>query len=88
MKAWPHKFDTDPDEVPFLQAHRDQATIVRPATLPRAVFRDRDKVLAAAIAGKAGLIVTGDEDLLVLGQHCGIRILSPRQFVALLDRLG
>ena len=83
-----HKFDTDPDEVTFLQAYRDQATIVRPAALPRAVCRDRDddKVLAAAIAGKADLIVTGDEDLLVLGQHCGIRILSPRQFVELLDR--
>jgi predicted nucleic acid-binding protein len=56
---------------------------------PRAACRDRDddKVLAAAIAGKADLIVTGDEDLLVLGQHHGIRILSPRQFVELLDRL-
>jgi len=56
-----HKFDTDPDEVTFLQAYRDQATIVRPAALPRAVCRDRDddKVLAAAIAGKADLIVTG-----------------------------
>jgi len=83
-----HKFDTDPDDVPFLQAYRDQATIVRPTALPRAVCRDRDddKVLAAAIAGKADLIVTGDADLLVLGQHRGIRILSPRQFVELLDR--
>jgi putative PIN family toxin of toxin-antitoxin system len=83
------KFDTDPNDVPFLEAYRDQATIVRPAAMPLAVCRDRDddKVLAAAIAGKADLIVTGDEDLLVLGQHCGIRILSPRQFVELLDRL-
>lgn len=83
------KFDTDPNDVPFLEAYRDQATIVRPAALPRAVCRDHDddKVLAAAIAGKTDLIVTGDEDLLVLGQYRGIRILSPRQFVELLDRL-
>jgi putative PIN family toxin of toxin-antitoxin system len=83
------KFDTDPSDVPFLEAYRDQATIVRPAAMPLAVCRDRDddKVLAAAIAGKADLIVTGDEDRLVLGRRCGIRILSPRQFVELLDRL-
>jgi len=30
--------------------------------------------------------ITGDEDLLVLGQYQGVRVLSPRQFVELLDR--
>ena len=46
------KFDTDPHDVPFLEAYRDQATIVRPAAMPLVVCRDRDddKVLAAAIA--------------------------------------
>jgi predicted nucleic acid-binding protein len=32
------------------------------------------------------VIVTGDEDLLVLEKFRGIRILSPRQFLELLDR--
>ena len=47
---------------------------------------DDDMVLATAIAAQADLILTGDEDLLVLAEHGGIRILSPRQFVELLDR--
>jgi predicted nucleic acid-binding protein len=32
------------------------------------------------------VIVTGDEDLLVLKKFRGIEILSPRQFLELLDR--
>jgi predicted nucleic acid-binding protein len=47
-----------------------------------------DKVLETAVAGQADIILTGDRDLLVLGQHDGIRILSPRQFVELMDRRG
>jgi len=43
-------------------------------------------VLATALAGKADMIVTGDEDLLVLKEFRGIRILSPRQFLEILDR--
>lgn len=46
--------------------------------------RDDDHVLAAAVAGRADMIVTGDKDLLVLQTHAGIPILTPRQ---LLDRL-
>jgi predicted nucleic acid-binding protein len=41
-------------------------------------------VLATALAGKADVIVTGDEDLLVLKKFGGIRIVSPRQFLKLL----
>jgi predicted nucleic acid-binding protein len=45
-------------------------------------------VLATAVAGRADVILTGDDDLLVLGEYQGIRILSPRQFVELMDRRG
>jgi predicted nucleic acid-binding protein len=48
--------------------------------------RDDDNVLATAVAGQADIILTGDDDLLVLGEYNGIRILSPRQFVELMDR--
>ena len=56
--------------------------------LPARVCRDKndDVVLATALAGKADVIVTGDDDLLVLKTFRGIRILSPRQFLELLDR--
>ena len=43
-------------------------------------------VLATAVAGKADVIVTGDDDLLVLKTFRGIRILSPRKFLELVDQ--
>ena len=45
---------------------------------------DDDAVLAAAIAGKALAIVTGDNDLLVLIEHRGVRIVTPRDFASTL----
>jgi putative PIN family toxin of toxin-antitoxin system len=46
---------------------------------------DDDKYIAVAKEGLAGFIVTGDRDLLDLGQHGEIRILTPREFLAVLD---
>ena len=43
-------------------------------------------LLATALAGKADVIVTGDEDLLVPKKFRGIEILSPRKFLERLDR--
>ncbi len=84
------KFDTDPADVPFLKAYRERATVVRPKALPKQVCRDRDddKVLATAAAGRADVILTGNDDLLVLREYRGIRILSPRQFVEMMDGGG
>jgi putative PIN family toxin of toxin-antitoxin system len=45
---------------------------------------DDDVVLAGAVAGRADVIVTGDEDLLVLRQHEGIPIVTPRKFLSLM----
>ncbi len=44
--------------------------------------RDDDAVLAAAIAAEASAIVTGDRDLLVLVEHQGSRIVTPRDFAS------
>ena len=41
-------------------------------------------VLAAAVEGRAGAIVTGDGDLLTLGEHEGIAIVTPRAFLDLI----
>ncbi len=40
---------------------------------------DDNKILELAINGKADLIITGDDDLLVLKEFRGIKILSPSQ---------
>jgi len=47
---------------------------------------DDDKYLAAAVEGRATLIVTGDPDLLALGAYKGVRIVNPRIFLGLLGR--
>ena len=83
-----NKFAVDPDELPLLRQLHEEAEIVAPVRLDERVCRDEgdDMLLASAIAGKADVIVTGDEDLLVLKKFRGIKILSPRQFLELLDR--
>jgi uncharacterized protein len=66
---------------------RSAAILVEGAVRNRVVTADPDddKYIAAAQDGLATFIVTGDRDLLELGQHGEIRILSPRQFLAVLD---
>ncbi|MGC2627706.1 MAG: putative toxin-antitoxin system toxin component, PIN family [Candidatus Udaeobacter sp.] len=73
-----------------LEAYADLCEFVEPEPLDKRVCRDKDDdvVLATALAGNADVIVTGDEDLLVLKKFRGIEILSPRQFLERLDRTG
>jgi predicted nucleic acid-binding protein len=46
---------------------------------------DDDVVLAAAVESHASAIVTGDIDLLALGEYEGIAIVTPRAFLDLID---
>lgn len=43
-----------------------------------------DAVLAAALEGRASVIVTGDDDLLSLEEYEGVAIVTPRAFVDLI----
>lgn len=58
------------------------AEIVEPMPLASAVCRDVDDdwILATALAGSCSCLITGDKDLLALGEHAGIRILAPVEF--------
>jgi hypothetical protein len=82
------RFALDPNEIPLLAIYRERARSVAALVSPDPVYRDPDddRVLGTAMAAKADAIVTGDQDLLILGRHGGIRILSPRQFLEVLDR--
>ncbi len=62
------------------------AEVLEPQPLAIPVCRDADDdwILAAALAGKADALVTGDKDLLVLKRYEGIPILAPRDCLALL----
>jgi putative PIN family toxin of toxin-antitoxin system len=81
------KFDRDAEAVPLFAAYRDRAQMVEPQTLNAPVCRDPDDdlILATAVAARADVIVT-DDDLLTLGVFEAVRILSPRQFLEMLDQ--
>lgn len=68
----------------FVDDLRKIAVIVSPATMPRVIERDADDdhVLAAALAGNADLIASGDKlHVLPLGSYQGIPIVSAREAV-------
>ena len=46
---------------------------------------DDDKCLAAAVAGRASFVVTGDPHLLTVGEYEGVRIITPRVFLGFLS---
>jgi putative PIN family toxin of toxin-antitoxin system len=77
------KFGLAAEDLPLLDLYHRHAKWVDPRALLKPVCRDADDdwVLATALAGTADVIVTGDGDLLALGTHEGVRILSPRQFI-------
>jgi len=62
------------------------ATEVRPTVVERVVAKDADddEVIAAALAAKADIIVTGDRHLLSLLSYGGVRILTPGEAVRML----
>ena len=57
--------------------------IVTPTPLDSPVCRDPDddQILALAFDGDAQVLVTGDDDLLVLSSFNGVPIISPREFL-------
>jgi putative PIN family toxin of toxin-antitoxin system len=77
------QFTLGPSSLAFLEQFRLRVRIVEPAQLNARVSRDADDdvVLATAVAAGAALIVTGDQDLLVIGRYGGVEIVSPRDFL-------
>lgn len=47
-----------------------------------------DYLLAYTLLGRGDYLVTGDEDLLVLGEVEGVKVIRPAEFKEVLDRLG
>jgi len=66
---------------------RRLAEVVEPPPLPQPVCRDPDddQVLALASAAKVDVIVSGDNDLLLLGSFEGTPIIGPAQAVRLIE---
>ena len=78
------KFLSIESRIGFLKRYR-QAPRRVPIPAPIRACRDQrdDRFLEVAVHGIAGMIVTGDEDLLPLDGFRGLRILTPRAFLEL-----
>lgn len=50
-----------------------------------ATHAEDDLVLATALSGNADYLVTGDKGLLSVGSYRGVRIVTPRDFLDILD---
>ena len=61
---------------------KSRCSVVATQSLPSPVSRDPDddNVIATAISGTCGYIITGDKDLLELGKTGEILIISPNDF--------
>lgn len=81
------KFALSQQEITDVRAVLTEATkeIVRQVGPIEPVCRDRDdnKILACALAADADLLVTGDEDLLIMKKYGKTRIISPKEFEGL-----
>ena len=60
---------------------RDQTIVEKPSRVLAIKIRDADdaRVLASAVAGGAELLVTGDQDLLVLAARAPVPIVTSRE---------
>lgn len=60
-----------------------ESELCRPVSLAHPVCEDPndDKFIAAAISGKANIIVSGDKHLLRITGYHGIRVVTPREFI-------
>lgn len=75
------RFEATPGQLASAESLlRDQTIIPKPRTASPIRIRDRDDewVLASAISGAAGLLVTGDKDLLVMATQSPLPLLAPR----------
>ncbi len=70
----------------FLAAFVERAVLTEPTETIRAC-RDAsdDKFLELAVCGNASYIITGDEDLLALHPFRGIAILTPQEFLRVVE---
>ena len=82
-------FDTRADEL--VERYAALVSLVTPAAVPRVVANDPadDHVIAAAVAARVGLIVSGDrKHLLPIGSHQGIAIVTAVQALETLGVTG
>ena len=82
-RALTHELKLPKEQVTAAKAVFDAAEIIeKPAKPSKVPIRDRTDrwVLAVAIAGRAEVLVTGDDSLLSMASETSLLILSPKAF--------
>lgn len=72
------------DVAPYLELIPIYGEMITDRKLPEPISRDPDddKFIACAVAAKAKVIVSGDQDLLEVGTYKNISIVTPKKFIA------
>ncbi len=67
---------------------RRVSTVVEPREAIEVIAKDPDdnRILEAAVAGKAEMIISGDRHLLDIRSFRGVPVVTPRQFLDLLRK--
>ena len=71
----------DPEPIVSLVIRRGVFVADEAFAQPVSVDQDDDKFLAAAVAGRSNIVVSGDRHLLQVSGHAGIDVLTPAQFI-------
>jgi putative PIN family toxin of toxin-antitoxin system len=66
----------------FIRLVREDSLLCEPGDLPGIKLKDKDDlgILSAAVGGGVNVIVTGDQEMQMVGMVAGLKIMSPRQF--------
>lgn len=82
------KYSVDPAEVErlriFLES-RPVSVAITARVHGVATHPEDDLILATAVSGQADFLVTGDRHLLALGSYQRVQIVTPRDFLAILE---
>lgn len=79
-----HKYSTQ--QLQQIVEELTKVSLIVPGTTETEVVRDPDddKIIIAAVEGKADYIVSRDKDLLDLRKYQGIKIITPEEFMGIL----
>lgn len=80
---------SEDERINFMDKLIERCDVTQGEQLSQLVGRDikDDKFLACAVEAVANYIVTGGEDLLILKEFLGIKIVTPREFLKILYKL-
>jgi uncharacterized protein len=82
------KYTINPSEALRLSGFLRSDLVLTPLTVTVssiATHPEDDLILATAVSARADYLVTGDRQLLALQSFQGVQIISPREFLAILD---